>query len=92
MCRVVCGDTSKIVTSMPVDSEKVVTAPVHVAVQGTLGASSVILPGTTIGAQATLAPLAVPPAGADVKSKGIYIGSPAVAIKVSRLSLCVPAH
>lgn len=51
--------------------------------QGTLGASSVILPGTTIGDQATLAPLTVPALGSTVKPKAIYMGVPAIPVKVS---------
>ena len=52
-------------------------------VQGTLGASTVILPGVSIGAQATLAPLAVPTIGSIIKPKATYMGVPASAVKVS---------
>ena len=82
-CRVVGGDTCKIVTNIATDSETMVAAPVTVGVQGTLGASTVILPGVSIGAQATLAPLAVPTIGASIKPKATYMGAPASAVKVS---------
>lgn len=55
-------------------------------VQGLIGAGAVVLPGTTLGKQATLAPLAVPAIGSTVKGKTIHIGSPAVATKVKPLN------
>ena len=82
-CRVVGGDTCKIVTNIATDSETMVAAPVTVGVQGTLGASTVILPGVSIGAQATLAPLTVPTIGSSIKPKATYMGAPASAVKVS---------
>lgn len=50
--------------------------------QGTIGASAVILPGTTLGSQATLAPLTVPNSGSILKPGTIYMGSPAMPVKV----------
>lgn len=86
-CRVVNGDTCKIATSIAVDSGSIACAPVKIGDQGTLGASAVILPGTTVGAQATLAPLAAPAVGSVIEPKTINIGAPAVAVKVHAGSL-----
>ena len=86
----VAGDTCKIVTSIATDSTSIATAPVKVGDQGTLGASSVVLPGSTIGAQATLAPLAAPAAGSVVEPKTINIGAPSVPVKVLPLKQALP--
>ena len=77
------GDTCKIASSIAVDSMTIACAPIKVGDQGTLGASSVLLPGTTVGAQATLAPLASPAVGSVVEPKTINIGAPSSAVKVN---------
>ena len=56
--------------------------------QGTIGASAVLLPGTTVGSQATLAPLTVPDAGTNLNAKTVYLGAPAFPVKVAWL-LCL---
>ena len=47
-----------------------------------MGASAIILPGTTVQKQATLAPLTVSEAGSTLNASTIYIGAPATPIKV----------
>lgn len=78
------GDTCKIAASIAVDSTSIACAPIKIGDQGTVGASSVILPGTTVGAQATLAPLAAPAVGSTVEPLTINIGAPSAAVKVCR--------
>lgn len=91
-CRLVAGDTCRIASSIAIDSHTIVCAPIKIGLQGTLGASSVLLPGVTVGSQATLAPLAVPALGSDVEAKTIYIGAPAVPGKVRRLPAQPPTR
>ena len=78
----VSGDTTKLVTSMPLDSSHMLTAPLVVDDLGTVGAWSIMLPGVTIGRHATLAPTTVPLAGSDCKPRTVYLGAPAQAVKV----------
>jgi acetyltransferase-like isoleucine patch superfamily enzyme len=80
---VVNGDTCKIASSIALDSSSILSAPIKIGNQGTLGASAVVLPGLIVGAQATLAPLAVPAIGATIEAKTVYVGAPATAVKVS---------
>lgn len=44
-CSTVAGETAKIVTSMALDSDTIVAAPVAIGSYTLLGASSVVLPG-----------------------------------------------
>lgn len=87
-CSVVNGDTCKIASSIAVDSMTIVCAPVRVGDQGTLGASSVLLPGVTVGSQATLAPLACPAAGTTIEPLTVNIGAPCMPVKVFDAAIC----
>ena len=57
-----------------------------------MGASAIILPGTTVQKQATLAPLTVSEAGSTLNASTIYIGAPATPIKVQPTSTLCLAH
>ena len=72
---------------MPLDSARMLTAPVVIEDFGTLGAWTVVLPGVTVGQQATLAPLSIPDLGADMKAKTVYMGAPAAPVKVRILEV-----
>ena len=85
-CSIVSGDTTKIVTSVALNAGEVLTAPVVVENNGTLGAWAVVLPGVTVGQQATLAPLTIPELGSNLRPKTVYLGAPAQPVKVH------PAH
>ncbi|KAK9812147.1 hypothetical protein WJX73_000290 [Symbiochloris irregularis] len=87
--NVVCGDTTKLVTSMPLDALTVLVAPVKVEKHGTVGAWSVLLPGVTVGEQATLAPLSVPEPGTKMLPRTVYMGAPAKAVKAETRGLPV---
>lgn len=82
MCSVVCGDTTKLVTSTSLDPQTVVVAPIKVERHGMVGAWSVLLPGVTVSEQATLAPLSVPNMGDRLSARTVYMGAPAKAVKV----------
>lgn len=88
-CSVISGDTTKIVTSMHLDSQHVLVDQVSIHNHGTVGAWSVLLPGVTVERQATLAPLSVPALGSTVKQQFVYMGSPANPVKV-RAGGCEP--
>lgn len=74
---------------MPLDNQQMLTAPVFVDNYALLGAASVTLPGAFIGHHATVSPLAVIDAGADIKPKAICMGAPA---KVVKVRLLTPGH
>lgn len=86
------GDTCKIASCIAVDSTTIACAPLKIGDQATLGASSVLLPGTTLGTQSTLAPLAAPAIGSVVEAKSINLGAPAVPVKVPLLLACLNSH
>ena len=76
------GDTTKIVTSLALDNDKVLTAPVIIEHFGTVGAWTVVMPGVRVGEQTTLAPLSIPRVGAELKARTVYMGAPAIPVKV----------
>ena len=83
-CSVISGDTTKIVTSMHLDSQQMLVDRVTIGDHGTVGAWSVILPGVTVERQATLAPLSVPELGSTVTARTVYMGAPAKPVKVGK--------
>ncbi|KAK9803517.1 hypothetical protein WJX73_001742 [Symbiochloris irregularis] len=88
--RIVCGDTTKIVTSMALGSQEVLVAPVIIENMGTIGAWAVIMPGVTVGQQATLAPLTIAEAGSDMKPRTVYMGAQAQPVKVNLTLALLP--
>lgn len=78
----VCGDTTKLVTSASLDAQTVIVAPIKVERHGMVGAWSVLLPGVTVSEQATLAPLSVPEMGETLYARNVYMGAPAKPVKV----------